>query len=516
MNHQKAKSLIKALGRPGARRYLRSYFANKRLPVDPAVRRLEFGHFFYHESMTSDSPVFHAELFQDFASGVNAADAAPRGGAKTTVGATEITYQICNAIGHFKLVISDTYSQAKDIVDSVRIELESNELLRWVYGDLTTDWHWTSGGFTTANQVRVLARGSNMKVRGLKYLHWRPDFALVDDIENDEAVMNPDRRLKLLNWIKRALMPAMARGGQICLVGTVLHEDSLLNNAIEGREGFGGWRRHRWKALIEHEDGRMESFWPAMFPVETLLRMRDDPTYEGYLGPLAFAQEMQNEAIDDSARIIKREWIYGTDERRLPYSLTEKMERWSAERPPDAKSWVESELKQIIMAVDPNISEKTTADYFAIVVIGVDKAGEIWELDMVRDRIAEIDRQVDLIIDKAIEWKVDKLKIEAVAYQAGLARGVRRRAAERGTHLPVQEVRPDKDKFRRAVIHSANFAGGLVHLRTDHPLFEIFVKEILDFPVGPHDDMLDAYMHAAEDLVKRPVVRTFRQKPTGF
>lgn len=517
LTHRKANLLVQKLGKEAAKRYIRAYFRNEQLAADPATRRLEFAHFFFPDAFAEDSPEFHRDLLADFASRQNFADAAPRGFAKTSIGSAEVMGRIVNQETHYTLVVSDVYSQAKDIVDNIRTELETNELILWVYGELRTEWHWTAGSFTTTNNVRVTARGSNMKVRGLKYRHWRPDFALIDDLENDEAVMNAERRQKLLKWVKMALMPAMAkRGSQIAMVGTVLHGDSLLNNALNGDKGFSGWRRRRWAALNMSEDGAPFSLWPAMFPIEDLTRMRDDPTYEKYLGPITFAQEMQNEAIDETSRVIKREWIFGTDDRKNTYSLTAKETLWAASHPPDSRSWLESEIKQIIMAVDPAISEKTTADYFAAIVIGIDKEGHIWQLDLFRDRIADIDRQIDIALDLATKWKLDKLKVESVAYQAGLARGIQRRAAERGQHVPVFQVKPDKDKFRRAVIHSANFAGGLVHLREDHPMFDAFVAEILNFPVGEHDDMLDAYMHAAEDLVQRPSTRTFARKPRGF
>lgn len=517
LTHAKAKRLVQTLGNEAAKAYIRSYFRNERLPVDPAVRRLEFAHFFFPDALAEESPDFLRDLLAEFLSGANSANGAPRGHAKTTIGSAEVIARIVNAENHYTLVISDTYSQAKDIVDNIRGELEANDLLIWIYGNLRTEWHWTSGSFTTNNNVRVTARGSNMKVRGLKYRHWRPDFALIDDLENDEAVMKAERREKLLKWLKMAVMPAMAKKhSQIVIVGTVLHGDSIFNNALEGDKGFQGWRRNRWKALNQREDGTLYSLWPSMFPVEDLVRMRDDPTYEKYLGPIAFAQEMQNEAVDETSRIIKSEWIHGSEDRKNTYSLTAKETLWKASRPPDAKSWLETEIRQVIMAIDPAISEKTTADYFALFVIGVDKEGHIWELDKFRDRIGDIDKQVEVAIDYGIKWKVDRLKVESVAYQAGLARAIRKRAAERGTHLPIFEVKPDKDKFRRAVIHSANFAGGLVHLREDHPLFDAFVMELMNFPVGEHDDMFDAYMHAAEDLVQRPSVRTFARKPKGF
>lgn len=524
LTHRKAKQLVDLLGAEAAKLYIRAYFRNERRPVDKATRRLEFAHFFFPDALAEESPEFHHQLLAEFASGQNTANAAPRGHAKTTIGSAEVIGRIVNVEDHYILVVSDTYSQAKDIVDNIRGELESNEILRWIYGDLSTSWHWTGGAFTTANNVRVTARGSNMKVRGLKYRHWRPSFALIDDLENDEAVMKSERREKLLKWVKFALMPAMAKKrSQIAIVGTVLHTDSLLNNALEGLKGFAGWRRRKWAALNTAENGELYSLWPSMFPVEELVRARDDPNYEKYLGPIAFAQEMQNEAIDDTSRVIRNEWIVGTPEKPHTYSLTAKEAEWAASHPPNSKSWVETEIVQIIEAVDPAISEKTTADYFAIFVLGVDKQGEIWELDKFRDRIPDIgpiegnpNTQVEKILEYNEQWKPDRVKVESVAYQSGLARAVQRAAAARGKHAPIFKVVPDKDKFRRAVIHSANFAGGLVHLRTDHPLYDAFVKELLDFPMGEHDDMFDAYMHAAEDLVKKPTRRTFRNKPQGF
>lgn len=517
MTHDKASRILKELGPVLTKRYLRGYFANERVPVAPAVRRLEFAQFFFPLLLEDDPPEFHLQLFEDFALPVNTADAAPRGHAKTTVMAIEIIYRIVHCLNHYILPVSDTYSQARDQVDNVRQELESNALLRWVYGDLSTDWHWTSGAFTTSNEVRVVARGSNMKVRGLKYRQWRPDFVPIDDLENDEAVMKAERRDKLLNWVKRAVIPAMAaRNAKIALVGTVLHDDSLLNNILKGTKGFAGWTKRRFSAIVKDEDGHEHALWPARFPLTHLVRMRDDPTYDMYLGPVAFAQEMQNEAVDDKSRIFKREWVFGPEGNPYTYSLTEKERLWSATHPPGSKSWVESELVQIIMAVDPAISEKTSADWFAAGVIGVDRAGHIWQLDNLRFRSSDIDLHVEKVVDMALGWGLDVLKIESVAYQAGLARAVRKEAAKRGKHLPVREVKPDKDKVRRAVIHSANFAGGLVHLRTDHELYDAFTQEILDFPVGEHDDMLDWFMHASEDLIMKQGARVFSRKPEGF
>ena len=49
-----------------------------------------------------------------------------------------------------------------------------------------------------------------------------------DDIENDEIVMNQERREKFRNWMLKALLPCRAPNGIVRIVGTILHLDSFL------------------------------------------------------------------------------------------------------------------------------------------------------------------------------------------------------------------------------------------------------------------------------------------------
>jgi len=52
-------------------------------------------------------------------------------------------------------------------------------------------------------------------------------------------------------------------------------------------------------------------------------------------------------------------------------------------------------------------------------------------------------------------------------------------------------------------------------LREDHPLFMAFRSELLEFPLGEHDDMLDSYMYATDETIKSRS-RTFERKPAIF
>jgi hypothetical protein len=87
-------------------------------------------------------------------------------------------------------------------------------------------------GFNDGHKFRIIAKGAEQKLRGLIWNGSRPDIILCDDMENDELVMNKDRREKMKRWFKGALLPCISDRGIVRMVGTILHMDSLLENIM--------------------------------------------------------------------------------------------------------------------------------------------------------------------------------------------------------------------------------------------------------------------------------------------
>lgn len=82
----------------------------------------------------------------------------------------------------------------------------------------------------------VQPRGAQQKIRGMLWNNYRPDLIIADDLEDDELVRNEDRRRELKKWFHGALMNTVDRGTkgwEVIVVGTLLHEDSLLANLME-------------------------------------------------------------------------------------------------------------------------------------------------------------------------------------------------------------------------------------------------------------------------------------------
>jgi hypothetical protein len=162
--------------------------------------------------------------------------AAPRGHAKST--AVTHCYTIANIVFRersFILIVSDTETQAVFFLQDIKKELTENEDLIKLFGikglvkDTDSDFIIE---FDDGTQCRLIAKGSGQSLRGVKWDGKRPDLIIGDDLENDEIVMNKDRRIKFQRWFTGTLQPALAKHGIIRIVGTILHMDAMLNRLM--------------------------------------------------------------------------------------------------------------------------------------------------------------------------------------------------------------------------------------------------------------------------------------------
>ena len=177
-------------------------------------------------------PQFHKELWELATSQHQyVAIAAPRGHAKSTAGT--LAYTLASLLfreSTFALIVSDTESQACMFLGALKQELSDNEDIIELFGlkkddkglvrflkDSESD---VIVEFADGHKFRVIAKGAEQKLRGLNWNGTRPNLVIVDDLENDELVMNKERRAKLKRWFFGALPPAMSPKGKLRIRGT--------------------------------------------------------------------------------------------------------------------------------------------------------------------------------------------------------------------------------------------------------------------------------------------------------
>ena len=430
-----------------------------------------FGWFINKKYVRLDTPDFHKEILslasnqEEKLIGI----AAPRGHAKSTI--VDFVFAIWSTVyekHHFGVIISDTVTQSIEFVNAIKDEFENNLILRWLYGDLTSD-DWRDGDFVTSTGIKWVAKGAGMKVRGLRHREWRPDLIILDDLENDERVATVGQRQKLKKWLVRAVLPALSRDGRAILVGTVLHHDSLLQNILKHKDSFASWTTRLFQAIQTNENGGEKALWSEHMDLEYLKAIRDDHKHPKYIGSIAFAQEYQNKPFDETDAIIKPDQI-----------------QWKDKIPAD------SQIVSTVMTIDPAVSERAMADPTGKVVASLGVDGNVYIRYVGNERLSPKSNADD------IRRLDDVYKPRVIGIENG-SLGLVFRDLLSG--LPIVGLEPDKDKVRRLLAVSRFFEAEKIYFVQGAKNINELYDQILEFPKGSHDDMVDALVYAIRLLL---------------
>ena len=422
--------------------------------------------------------------------------AAPRGHAKST--AITHTFGLAALLWRerdFCLIISDTEGQAVQFLEDIKRELQENEDLIATFGikkfvrDTQAD---IIVEFDDGAQFRIIAKGSEQKVRGLKWRNKRPNMILCDDMENDELVMNDERRTKFSRWFNNALLPA---GSDDCIyrvVGTILHSDSQLERMMpplvdEGTrtDGIKSWseKERTWLSVRyqAHNPDFSKILWKEKWPKERLERERQRYIEEGF--PDGYSQEFLNIPIDE-------ENAYYSKGDFLPLD-------------PDSHK----QYGEYYVGSDFAISEKDGRAYTVFVVCKLLANNILPVVDVIRfrgDSLVIVDMMFELQRRYQPEW----FAVEQENIAKAIGPFLYQRMRQDGVFLNLVELTPSKDKMVRGRSMQARIKAHSVQVDMDAPWYPDFQAELLYFPRGKYKDQADALHNVGMGLVKMADVPT--------
>lgn len=431
-----------------------------------------FGWFVARPYFPLETPPFHKEIL-DLISDKNnrrIGVIAPRGHAKSTT--VDMTYPLwagCFEQEEFIVIISDTYTQAAEFINALKDEFENNPKIKWLFGNMKGD-DWQDGEFVLSNGIKYAAKGSGMKIRGIRHRHTRPTLMIFDDIENDENIKSAEQRQKLYHWFTKAAIPALARGGRAVIIGTILHFDSLVNKVMKQQDVFKSWQTRVFYAITTEEDGTERALWPEHRSLEKLRAMRDDPSDQDFIGSITFAQEYQHKPFSEEDAIIQPDWIKECEPSQVPDKHT-RLAR--------------------VLTIDPAASERQTADFTAMIVADLYTDGNVY-IRAIRNQRTSPSVTADTVRELDEIYKPQVIGIEKGAL------GLVFRDLLEG--LPVIGLEPDKDKVRRLLAVSRFFEAGRVYTVKNIQNGQAFREQLIEFPKGTHDDMVDAAAYAVRLL----------------
>lgn len=95
----------------------------------------------------------------------------------------------------FMLLVGENETKAKKLLSGIQAQLQFNQRIINDYGRKFQQGDWSEGDFTTTDGIRFMAIGFLQNPRGAREQSERPDYIVVDDVDNKRHVNN-DRLMR--------------------------------------------------------------------------------------------------------------------------------------------------------------------------------------------------------------------------------------------------------------------------------------------------------------------------------
>jgi predicted phage terminase large subunit-like protein len=433
------------------------------------------------------TPPFHLEMWDMVCSDNKyVAIAAPRGHAKTTSITNAVV--LANAlfgVHDFFLIVSETWGKAKKFLASISATLKDNASIRKEYGPFIFEKDTEEELIViTGDGIKfcIIIRGAEQNMRGAMWGTKRPNYILCDDIENDECVMNPERRKKFRDDFTNILLACGSKSCKYRLIGTVLHYDSLLENLLSDSV----WVSKRYKA---HED--IDDFsnilWPEMWSEERLRQTRQ--IFENGHNLDGYAQEYLNTPMSTEGAYFRPEDMLPMSDKDMEDNAEGKMTYYAA--------------------ADLAISRKTRADFTVIGVMGVTSSGYRCIVDIRRFKGDGL-KIIEELLSVQVRYHPEIYGVERGQIKETLGPFLDEEMRKTGTYINIEPLNPVGDKPSRGRSFQAMHKSGSVKFDKSASWYLTLETELLRMSdsgmKGGHDDQFDvmAYLGMMCDKIIRP------------
>lgn len=415
----------------------------------------------------------------------------PRGGAKSASAELACVALAARGIRRYALYLCATQEQADDHVANIAALLES-DLLASYYPALTERAvgkfgnikGWRRNRLRTASGFTIDALGLDTAARGIKVDDDRPGFIVIDDIdgENDSATIT-DKRIRSLT---RKVLPAGARNLAVLAVQNLVHPDSVFAQLADGRATFladrivSGPHPALHDLTYEYRDGRwILTGGTPTWSGQDLARCQEIVDDEGIE---AFLSESQHEVEAQQGGYFERGWFDLVD---APPVTARRMRFWDMASTKPSKANPDPDYTR---GVRLSIAPDHTV-YVEHVASTRDDPGGVEELIRVT---ASLDGRLVPVRMEQEPGSSGKTVVDT--YVRDTLQG-----------YDVAGIRSTGDKITRAKPVSAQAKVRNVKLVRGDWNAE-FLAEAEKFPLGRHDDIVDAMSGAFALLAAKPAL----------
>lgn len=372
-------------------------------------------------------------------------------------------------------------------------------------------WNTTAGGGYTAAGVGGGITGKGAHILGVD-----------DPIKNQQEADSIVTRDTLWDWYWSTAYSRLAPGGGVLLIQTCWSDDDLAGRLQQ---------RMADAARDPDENEDVDQFTIVRYPAEAeqweyrnhetnLIDRFGEPLDPSHVD-LRMAQRAKGVSVPDKVS-DKYDLLRMPKEALHPERFTEKMIRrlkanqpprvWSAlyqQNPvPDEGIYFRDEYfkyeptpphhykRKVFQAWDFAIGEKQQNDFTVGVTLIQDERDYLHCVELIRFK-GDSFTIVEEILDAAMRWGSEptaplKLGFEDGQIWKSIKPLLEKRMAERALYPPYETLQPLTDKMARARPLQGRMQQGRVFFPTEAAWLPEVKKELLRFPAGAHDDIVDA------------------------
>ena len=336
-----------------------------------------------------------------------------RGFGKSTTAEEAVAIAACRgkAFRH-ALFVGPSETRAVERLEAVKAHIELNDKFGVAYGEQrAVPWQETRAALK--NGVSLTALGVGQKIRGIKRFDARPDFIVVDDFEDEENVLTPESRRKILRWFLRTLRLACHPRARWRVLTTLMDADCVPIRLQ--REA--GWPVRTFPVSYLDEDGQEQATWPARFPLEWVIREREEYLRLGEAG--LWDLEMMCDASVET----------GAKDFRPDYFRVE----------PTVRTW-----QPVYAVVDPARTKTSTSSSTGIVIFSwLGQRLIVWE-DLTGFYMPS--EMIQIMFDIEERYQPITIGFEKDGLEEWAMSMIRGEALKRGVFLPIVPLRAPRDK----------------------------------------------------------------------